>query len=80
LDADGQGEITEEEFTEAVFHLSLSNVDFEILQDRRLLRGLKQKSEHIIRALARIDDIVGHSFPSRHSLSRRTNAVKEILC
>jgi len=61
LDADGQGEVTEEEFTEAVFHLTQKNVDLEVLQDKRLMRGLKQKSEHILQALTGINTVVCQS-------------------
>jgi len=54
LDTDGQGEILDE-FTDGVFHLMFSDVKLETLQELKLLRQLKKKSDDIFGALMKIN-------------------------
>merc|ERR1712137_885828 len=61
LDIDCQGEISEEEFTDGVFHLMFSDVKLETMQQLKLLRELNKKSDEVFGALMKIDDVLCQS-------------------
>merc|ERR1712137_947927 len=54
LDKDGSGEISEEEFMHGVFQLMFSDSSPATIQELKLLRHLKKKSEDITTALMKI--------------------------
>jgi len=57
LDVDGDGQITEEDFTDGVFQLSLTR-DPEIIQDKMLMKRLQQRSDEILKVLTRLEETV----------------------
>merc|ERR1712206_20794 len=58
LDKDGHGEISEEEFTSGVFQLMFSDTSPATMQELKLLRHLKKKSEDISTSLRKIGNTV----------------------
>merc|ERR1712137_77033 len=56
LDEDGRGDISEDEFIDGVFQLMFSDISPETIQELKLLKHLKKKSEDISTALRKISD------------------------